>query len=169
VLKDSECPGFGQDRVNFHQNPGRDTAGRAYPTWPNKAGYSIPCDVMLGSGGGKLGGGNSLGLGRARHRSGPGEQLCGLCGLCCVFSLSVSLLLLFPLFAVLLNCPYPNPPWRGEGRPHSAFVAGSRNQTRTFKLGAQAWGSDNGRAEQRVLKQLSQILLNFFIRIYCVS
>jgi len=54
---------------------------------------------------------------------------------------SVSLLFLFPLFAVLLNCPYPNPPvsacffpfssaarW-GEGRPRGAFVAGcSRNQ-----------------------------------------
>ena len=47
----------------------------------------------------------------------------------------------FPLFAVLLNCPYPDPPVsasffpfssarrRGEGRPHGAFVAGgSRNQ-----------------------------------------
>jgi len=30
--------------------------------------------------------------------------------LCCVFSLSVSLLFLFPLFAVLLNCSYPDPP-----------------------------------------------------------
>jgi len=51
------------------------------------------------------------------------------------------LLLLFPLFAVLLNCPYPDPPVsacffsfssarrRGEGRPHGAFVAGgSGNQ-----------------------------------------
>jgi len=28
----------------------------------------------------------------------------------CVFSLSAFLLLLFPLFAVLLNCPYPDPP-----------------------------------------------------------
>jgi len=50
-------------------------------------------------------------------------------------------LLLFPLFAVLLNCPYPDPPvsasffpfssarrW-GEGRPRGAFFAGgSRNQ-----------------------------------------
>jgi len=42
---------FGQDRVNFHQNPGRDTAGWAEPTWTNRAGYSIPCVVMLGSGG----------------------------------------------------------------------------------------------------------------------
>jgi len=50
----SICPRFGQDRVNFHQNPGRGTAGWAdpTPTWPNRAGYSIPCDVMLGSGGG---------------------------------------------------------------------------------------------------------------------
>jgi len=34
-------PRFGQDRVNFHQNPGRDTAGGADPTWPNRAGCSI--------------------------------------------------------------------------------------------------------------------------------
>ena len=31
------CPGFGQDRVNFHQNPGRDAVGQADPTWPNRA------------------------------------------------------------------------------------------------------------------------------------
>jgi len=54
------CPGFGQDRVNFHWNPGRGTAGQADPTWPNRAGYSIPCAVMLGSGGGELGGRNSF-------------------------------------------------------------------------------------------------------------
>ena len=49
----------------------------------------------------------------------------------------------FPLFAVLLNCPYPDPPvsacffpfssarQQGEGRPRGAFVAGgSRNQNR---------------------------------------
>jgi len=39
-----------------------------------------------------------------------GGRLSGLCGLCCVFPLSISLLLLFPLFAVLLNCPYSDPP-----------------------------------------------------------
>jgi len=73
------------------------------------------------------------GLG-ARSGSGGGEQLCGLCDLCCVFSLYVSLLLLFPLFAVLLNCPYPHPPVfacffafsstprQGEGR-QSGYVA----------------------------------------------
>ena len=54
------CPGFGQDRVNFHQNPGRDTARWADPAWPKRAGYSIPCAVMLGSGWGELGTGNSL-------------------------------------------------------------------------------------------------------------
>jgi len=73
------------------------------------------------------------------------ERLSGLCGLCCVFSLSVSLLFLFPLFAVLLNCPYPDPPvsvcffpfssapWQGEGRLRGAFVAG-RSQTTTLNL-----------------------------------
>jgi len=56
------CLGFGQDRVNFDQNPGRGTAGQAdpTPTWPNRAGYSIPCAVRLGSSGGELGSGNSL-------------------------------------------------------------------------------------------------------------
>jgi len=56
----SSCPGFGPDRVNFHQNPGRDTARRADPTWPNRVGYSIPWAVMLGSGGGELGEWNSF-------------------------------------------------------------------------------------------------------------
>jgi len=83
--------------------------------------------------------------GSGAHGDGSGERLCGLCGLCCVFSSSVSLLFLFPLFAVLLNCPYPDPPFSacffpfssaprwGEGRPRGAFVAG-RSQTITFKF-----------------------------------
>jgi len=37
--------------VNFHQKPGGDTVGQADPNWPNRTGYSIPCAVMLGSGG----------------------------------------------------------------------------------------------------------------------
>ena len=136
------CPGFGQDRVNFHQNPGRDTAKRADPTWPNRAGYSIPCAIMLGSGWGEVGGSNSLAT--WEHVAAVGES-CSLRStvLFCVFSLSVSLLLLlFPLFAVLLNYPYPDPPvsacfflfsstpQRGDGQPHGAFVAG-RSQTIT--------------------------------------
>ena len=84
------------------------------------------------------------GLG-ARSGSGSGERLSGLCALCCVFPLSVSLLLLFPLFAVLLNCPYPDPPvsacffpfssapQRGEGWPHGTFIAG-RSQTVTNRF-----------------------------------
>ena len=56
----SLCPRFGQDRVNFHQNPGRGTAAWADPTWPNRAGYSIPWAAMLGSGGGGRHGGKSL-------------------------------------------------------------------------------------------------------------
>ena len=136
------CPGFGQDRVNFHRTPGRGKAGRADPTWPNRAAYSIPCAVTLGSGGGELGGGNSLVTRECTAVVVESGSLSGLCGLCCVFSSSVSSLLLFPLFAVLLNRPYPGPPVsafffpfssaprRGEGQPCGAFVAG-RSQTIT--------------------------------------
>jgi len=137
------CPGFDQDRVNFHRNPGRGTAGWAdpTPTWPNRAGYSIPCAVMLGSGGVGGAAGTHSRLARAqRQRFGRASVLCGL--FCCVFSFSGSLLFLFPLSAVLLNCPYPDPPvsacffsfssaprW-GEGWPRGAFVAGG-SRTRT--------------------------------------
>ena len=111
----------------------------ADPTWPNRARYSVPCAVTPGSGGG----GGAAGTHSARERAAPvrseRERVC----FCRVFSLSVSLLFLFlfPLFAVLLNCPYPDPPVsacffrfssarrQGEGRPRGAFVAsGSQNQ-----------------------------------------
>jgi len=123
-------------------NPGRDTAGRADPTWPNRAGYSIPCAAMLGSGGGERGGRNSLAawertVAAVRENGSPGRAVC------VVFSpFSVSLLFLFPLFAVLLNCCYPDPPvsscffpfssapQQGEGQPRGAFVAGC-SPTRT--------------------------------------
>jgi len=71
----------------------------------------------------------------ARSSGSSGERLSGLCSLFCVFPFSASLLFLFPLFAVLLKCPYPNPPVsacffpfssaprQGEGRPRGAFVA----------------------------------------------
>jgi len=106
--------------------------------------YHVPsCWVPVG---GSWGAGTHSRLWSAQRRCGPGERaglFCGLCsaGLFCVFPFSVSLLFLFPLFAVLLNCPYPDPPVsacffpfssaprHGEGRPRGAFVAGgSRNQ-----------------------------------------
>jgi len=138
-----DCPGFGQDRVNFHQNPGRDTDGGADPTWPNRAGYSILCAVMLGSGkgGGVVRrGGNSLAVRElvvAVVEGGSPD-----CAVCVGFSPYLyRCCYCFPSFAVLLNCPYPDPlvsacffpfssaPRRGEGQPRGAFVAGcSRNQ-----------------------------------------
>jgi len=135
----SVCPGFGQDRVNFHQTPGRGTAGGWGLTPPGQTEPGIPYHVTSRwvpvGGGGVVG--TPLLLGSAQRWSCPREWAC----FCRVFSLSVSLLLLFSLFAVLLNCPYPDPPVsacffpfssaprRGEGRPRGAFVAdGSRNQ-----------------------------------------
>jgi len=94
---------------------------------------------MLGSDWGGLGGGKAL---AARERAvAAGSESCSLSSalLFCVFSLSILLLLLIPLFAVLLNCPYPNPRvfclflsillrtsagGGVEGRQHGAFVAG---------------------------------------------
>jgi len=64
----THCPGLDQDRVNFHRNPGRGTAGWADPTWPTRTGCSIPCAIMLGSGGVELGGEDSL---AARERVAP--------------------------------------------------------------------------------------------------
>ena len=81
--------------------------------------------------------------GAAPVLSGRAGLFCRLCsaGLFCLFPFSVSLLFLFPLFAVMLNCRYPDPPVsacffpfssaprQGDGRPRDAFVAScSRNQ-----------------------------------------
>jgi len=100
--------------------------------------YHVPSCWVPAGGGGAAGTRSRLGSVQ-RWRFGRVALLCGL--FCRVFSFSVSLLFLFPLFAVLLNCPYPDPPvsacsfpfssaprW-GEGRLRGAFVAGcSRNQ-----------------------------------------
>ena len=105
--EDDRCPGFGQDRVNFHQNSGRGTAGWAYPTptWPNRAGYSIPCAVMLGSGGrGGQRGGNSL---AAQERAAP--VLFGRVGPLCEF-VSYFLLICIVVVAVPFVCCSVNLP-----------------------------------------------------------
>jgi len=108
--------------------------GQAEPGIP----YHVPsCWVLMG---GELGRGNSL---VAREFAAVVWESSSVGCAICVFSLSVSSLFLFPLFAVLLNCPYPDPPvsacffpfssalWRGEGWPRGAFVA-SRSQTITL-------------------------------------
>jgi len=104
------CPGFSQDRVNFHKMPGGDPARRADPTWPNRTGYSIPRAAILGSGWGAAGRQEGS-HGSGAHAAGGGESgsVHFRC-LFCIFSLSLLLLLLFASFAVLLNCPYSDPP-----------------------------------------------------------
>jgi len=125
------CPGFGHDRINFHQETGGDTAGQADPAWPNRAGCSTPCATMLGSGWGELGGGKAV---AAQEHAGQGavrEALCLLLFVLCILLICIGVVTAFPLFAVWLNCPYPNPrdfscffpfssaPQRGEGRQSS--------------------------------------------------
>ena len=134
------CPGFGQDRVNFHRTPRRGTAGGWGLTPPGQTEPGVPYPVTshwvpLG--------------GVAQREPSRGSGLCGAGAVresgsvfSRVFSLSVSLLFLFPSVCCSVKLPLSRPagflpvffpfssaPQRGEGRPCGAFVAsGSRNQ-----------------------------------------
>jgi len=110
---------------------------QSWVSWPHLAKQSRVFHTMCRHASfwlGELGGGNSV-TARERAEAVDGES-CSLSSavLFCVFSLSVSLLLLFHLFAVLLNCPYPDPPvsacffpfssalQQGEGRPRALLL-----------------------------------------------
>jgi len=124
-LYTERCPGFGQDRVNFHQKPRRDTARQTDPTWPNQTGYSIPCAVMLGS---RWGAGQGGKLNAAEERTGHRVVRVALCislfvlcillisvivvtvpFLCCSVKLPLSLPTSFCLFLSVLHLQW------GEG------------------------------------------------------
>jgi len=107
----------------------------------------------------------SCGSGALAHRSGPGERglwvvwfvLCFLLicivvtvpFVCCSVKLPLARPTSFCLFpSILLRAP------TGGGAAAWRFCCRSQ-QNHSIKFGAQAWGGDNGRAEQRVLKQLS--------------
>jgi len=82
--------------------PGRLTPpGQTEPGIPY---HVLSCWVPVG---GSWGVGTPLQLGRAQWRFSPRERFCSARLFCVV---PLSLLLLFPLFVVLLNCPYPDPP-----------------------------------------------------------
>jgi len=108
-LTNGNCSGFGQDRVNFHRTPGRGTARQADPTWPNRAGYSMPCALMLGSRGGDLGDRNSLVARERGRRSSSGERLSVLCGLCCTFLLISIVVVTVPLVCCSVKLPLSLP------------------------------------------------------------
>jgi len=91
---------------------------------------------MLGSGGGELGGGNSLAAQERAERVGSGRAALWVVWFVLCFLLVGIVVVPVPLVSVLLNCPYPDPPvaacfflfssapQRGEGQPCGAFVAG---------------------------------------------
>jgi len=77
--------------------------GQTEPSIP----YHVPsCWVPVG---GSWVVGTHSRLGSVWRRSSPGERLCGLCGLCCVFPLSVALLLLFPTVCCSVKPPLSRP------------------------------------------------------------
>ena len=99
---EGDCPGFGQNRVNFHRNPGRGTAGGWGLTPPGQTEPRIPYHVTsrwvpVGD----WRGGNALAA-----WAGAASVLLRESGCCtvrgCVFSLFVSFLFLFSL--CLLFC-----------------------------------------------------------------
>ena len=102
------CPGFGQDRVNFHRTPGRGTAGRADPTWPNRARYSIPCALTLGFGGGEQAAGTQSRLGRAQRWCGPRERFCSA-GLFCIFPFFCIVVVPVPFVCCSVKLPLSRP------------------------------------------------------------
>ena len=107
------CPGFGQDRVNFHWTPGRGTAGGWGLTPPGQTEPGIPyhgtSGWVPGEGAGQRGG-DSLAV-----WEGVGPVLFGRAAVWVTRFIVVFSPYLyrccscFPLFAVLLNCPYPRP------------------------------------------------------------
>ena len=137
-------PGFGQDRGNFHWTAGRGTAGGWGLTPPGQTEPGIPYHVTshwvpVGDG---WRGGNSLAVWEGAAPVLFGKAAVWVVRFVVVFSPYLyRCCSCFPLFAVLLNCPYPDAPvsacffsfssacrW-GEGRLCGAFVAGgSRNQ-----------------------------------------
>jgi len=143
ILEDY-CPGFGQDRVNFHQTPGRGTAGGLAQPQPGQTEpgilYHVP-SRWVPVGGRR--GGNSLAARQRGRRSCPGGRVavwvvrfvsCFLLicivvvpvpSVCC----SVKLPLSRPTGFLPVSFPFSSAPRWGEGRPRGAFVAGSsRNQ-----------------------------------------
>ena len=144
-ILERQCPGFGQNRVNFDRNPGRGTAGGWGLTPPGQTEPGIPHHVTsrwVPVEGGRHGGKALAAWGGATSVLFR-ESGCLYGSLLCFLLICIVVVPVFPLFAVLLNCPYPDPPVsasffsfssarrRGEGRSHGAFVAGSsRNRNR---------------------------------------
>jgi len=107
------CPGFVQDRVNSHRTPGRGTARWWGLTPPGQTEPGIPYHVpsrWVPVGGGRHGGDSLAASG------GAAPVLFGRAAVWVVWFVVVFSPYLyrccccFPLFAVLLNCPYPDPP-----------------------------------------------------------
>jgi len=105
------CPEFGQDRVNFHRIPGRGTAGEW--GWPHLAKQSPVFHTMCCHAGFRWGGAarRELTCGLWGRGAGPvRESGClGRAVRCCVFSLFVPLLFLFPSVCCSVKLPLSRP------------------------------------------------------------
>ena len=141
------CPGFGQDRVNFHRNPGWGTAGQG--DWPHLAKQSRVFHTMCRHAGfgWEWPGGRELTHGSGAWvpvRSGRAALwvvrfvLCFLLicivvvtvpFVCCSVKLPLSRPTSFACFF-----PFSSAPRRGEGRPRGTFVASCSQTITQFKV-----------------------------------
>ena len=137
------CPGFGQNRVNFHRTPGRGTAGGWGLTPPGHTEPGIPYHVTSRwvPVGGAVRREGTRGLGGRSAGPVSGERLLYGSWLCFLL-ICIVVVPVFPLFAVLLNCPYPthqflplsfhSPPHAGGGRGgHVALLLPAAAETKT--------------------------------------
>jgi len=135
------CPGFSQDRVNFHQKPGGDTTRQADP---NRTGYSIPCTIMLGSGWGSWPGDKAVAAWKCAGHRVLRVALCISLFVLCILIISIVVVAVhfvccsdrLPLSrsTSFLPVSFHSPPHPSGGRGNRAtvwpFVAG-HGQTKT--------------------------------------
>jgi len=98
------CPGFDQERLNFHQKPGGDTACQADPNLSNRTGYSIACATMPGSRGRELGGGKAVTAQEHAQHQAVRVALC-----ISLFDLYILLICIVVVTVHCVCCPYPDP------------------------------------------------------------
>jgi len=82
----------------------------ADPTWPNRARYSIPCDVIAGFRWGRGGpAGTHSWLGRVRRQSCSGERVCGVVWFVLCFLLICTVVVVVPFVCCSVKLPLSQP------------------------------------------------------------
>jgi len=159
------CPGFGQDRVNFHRTPGRGTARGWGLTAKQSRVFHTMCHHVGFWRRGKRRSGDSHAAGE--HAAPALSRREGLlCEFVLCFLLICIVIVTVPFVCCSVKLPLSRPTGfclflsillrTAAGGGVAAWCFCCQRQLKPKLLfGVQEWGGDNGRAEQQVLKQLS--------------